>query len=128
MNARADLFGELLPAIYNDDDEARAFAFGLVREWYGTLRYAHSEEAHAEILESLDWPGMRDFVSEAALHLQYNPYFDFDFDSFAAGVRTIARRAKAAGLVVESGKTRKRSRPGDATGDLFGGDGSEVTE
>lgn len=126
MNARADLFGELLPAIYNDDDEARALAFGLVQEWYGTLRYSHSEEAHAEILESLDWPGMRDFVTEASLHLQYNP--TFDFDSFAAGVRTIARRAKATGLVVENGRARKRSRSGDATCNLFGDDGSEVTE
>lgn len=125
MNGRDDLFGELLPDNYADDDEARALAFGLVQEWYGTLRYSHSEEAHAEILESLDWPGMRDFVTDALLHQQYAR---IDFDSFAAGVRAIARRAKAAGLVVENGKPRKRRQPGDATGDLFGYDGSEVTE
>lgn len=124
MNAPHDFFPELLPAAYSDD-EARALACGMVSDWFGTLRSAHSDKTHALILESLDWPEMPAFVRDASLHIQASP---IDFDSFADGVRTIARRAKAAGLVVENGKTRKRSRPGDATGDLFGDDGSEVEE
>lgn len=125
MNARDDFFTELLPATYSDDDEARALALGMVSEWFRVLNYPHNEATHTEILDSLNWPGMRDFVRDGSLHFQDNP---IDFDSFAAGVRTIARRAKAAGLVVENGRARKRSRSGDATGDLFAENGSGEAE
>ena len=124
MNAPHDFFPELLPAAYSDD-EARKCAWGQVLDWFGALNYPHNEATHSEILDSLNWPGMQDFVREASLHFQDNP---IDFDSFAAGVRTIARRAKAAGLVLKNGRARKRSRSGDATGDLFVDDGSGVAE
>lgn len=120
MNPRDDLFGELLPADYSDD-EARALAWGLVQDWFGTLGYSHSEATHAEILDSLNRHGMPGFVSDASLHLQDQP---IDYGFFAAGVRHQARLAWRSGLVVPTGKQRKRSRAGDATGDLFGDDGS----
>lgn len=121
MNARDDLFGELLPAIYNDDDEARALAWGLVSDWFGTLRYAHSADAHSEILDSLTWPGMSDFVREASLHIQ--DAHIVDYEDFAAGIRHQARLAEREGRVVAAGKPRPRGGAGDASGDLFAGDG-----
>lgn len=119
MNARADLFGEL-PAAYTDD-ETRAFAWGLINDWFGALNYAHNEAAHSEILDSLGWPGMPEFVCDASLHSQDQP---IDYGFFAAGVRHQARLTKRSGLVVPTGKQRKRWRAGDASGDLFGDDGS----
>lgn len=120
MNAPYDFFPGLLPAGYTDD-EARALAWGLVSDWFGTLNFAHSEATHAEILDSLCWPGMLGFVRDASLHFQDQP---LDFGFFAAGVRYQARVAKRSGLVVATGKVRLRGRPGDASGDLFGDDGS----
>ncbi|MHB8825893.1 MAG: hypothetical protein ACYC39_09530 [Thiobacillus sp.] len=115
MTPRDDLFGELLPAAYTDDD-AREFAWGLTSDWFGTLNSVHNETTHQEILESLCWPGMPGFVCDASLHSQDQP---LDFDFFAAGVRYQARLAKRSGLVLPTGKKRTRVRPGDATGDLF---------
>ncbi|MCL5059466.1 MAG: hypothetical protein M1449_02430 [Candidatus Thermoplasmatota archaeon] len=101
----SDLFPELLPAAYEDDDEARALAWGLVCGWFGTLSYRHSESAHCEILDSLESPAMAEFVADASLHLQDAR---IDFDMFAAGIRHQARRARAAGLVLPDGKPRQR--------------------
>lgn len=125
MNAPNDFFPELLPATYMSEDEARALAWGLVKDWFGTLSYCHNELAHQAVLDSLDMAGMDDFVRDASLHIQDEP---IDFDEFAAGIRYQARKAREAGLVVPDGKPRKRARAGDATGDLFGDDdGSGVT-
>lgn len=121
MNAPTDFFPELIPSTYADADEARALAWGMVRRWFGALSYSHSEATHAEILASLDWPGIRDFVQDAALA---EVDARIDFDDFAGGVRHQARRARREGLVVAAGKPRPRGGAADATGDLFSGDGS----
>lgn len=123
MNAPADFFPELIPATYADNDDARALALGMIRDWFGALSYAHNESTHAEILDSLDWQGMPSFVSEAFFCVGEG---QIDFDVFADGVRHEARLARRAGLVVPDGKPRARMRPADATGRLFADDESGV--
>lgn len=113
-----DLFPDTLPKTYTDDAEARALAWGIVCDWFGVLRYQHSERAHAEIMESIGWPGLRHFVQDASLHVQDERV---DFDAFVARVRALADRARREGLVVADGKPRKRGLGADA-GDLFGGE------
>lgn len=119
-----DLFPELIPLPYDTTDEARELAWGMVSDWFGTLSYPHNDSTHDEILDSLSWPGMADFVRDASLCAQDEP---IDFGFFAAGVRHQARVARRAGLVVAAGKPRPRPRgggasAGGATGDLFAGD------
>lgn len=114
-----DLFPETLHHETRlDDDEAREMALGLITDWFGTLSYAHSRATHDEIIESLGWPGMRDFVTAAGLAIDGRVV---DFDEFAAGVRRQARLAERAGLVVQDGKPRKRRAERASVGDLFGG-------
>lgn len=125
MSAR-DLFPELLPANYADADDARALAWGMVSDWFGTLSYAHSVETHSEILDSLAWAGMPKFVRDASLHTQDEP---IDYDDFVDGIRHQAMLARRAGLVVAAGKPRPRGGGGaavgaGATGDLFSDDES----
>lgn len=116
MMGTLDLFPETLPTAYRDDDEARAMAWGLVIDWFGALSYQHNESTHQEILDSLSWPGMQEFVAEASLHIQD---WRIDFDEFADGVRAQAQRAEREGLVVEDGKPRKKAAA--TSGDnLFG--------
>lgn len=116
----ADLFPETLPVSYRDVDEARALAWGLLSDWFGTLSYIHNESTHTAILESLDARGMADLVRDASLHIQDQ---QIDYHDFAAGVHIHARAARAAGLVVPDGKRRQRKRTSaQAGGDLFVGD------
>lgn len=120
MGGFDDLFPDTLPPTYCDVDEARALAWDMLNDWFGALSYSHNESTHQEILDSLSWPGMPDFVQEASLHTQD---WRVNFDEFAAGVRHQARLARRAGRVVPDGKPRVLRAPGGATGDLFGEDG-----
>lgn len=113
-----DMFPETLPRL--DADDAREFAVALLADWFGGLRYSHGQAAHSEILESLDWPGMREFAEDAGIAICGRR---IDFDEFAAGIRAQARRAERDGLVVPDGKPRRtrRSAADTATGELFAG-------
>lgn len=124
MNAPLDLFPELVSAEEYSDDDRAAFACGLLADWFGTLSYRHSESTHAEILASLHWPCMPEFVRAGSWHLQDAAP---DFDEFAAGVRHQARMARTSGLVVPDGKPRPRAPAAVDLFDLFAGDESGVT-
>lgn len=116
-----DLFRHTHPNNYRDDDESRALAWVLVRDWFLTLAYRHSERVHQEILESLSWSGMCHFVQDASLHVQDEP---LNFEDFAAGIRHQAHLARAAGRVLPDGKPRKRRRGEPVVvGDLFDAEG-----
>lgn len=117
MSALDDLFPETLPDL-SDADAARELALAIVRSWFGTLNYAHNESTHREILDSLVWPGMREFVEDAGIAIDGRRV---DFYEFAAGVRAQARRARAAGLVVPDKRPRQRRAAVGVGADLFGG-------
>ena len=98
-----DLFPHLLPAPLDDDELAKAAA-GILRDWFRTLCYSHSEAVHSEIIESLHWRSVRSlfhFTTMSATGALG------DFAAFAAEIRRQARRAREQGLVKP---TRRRVR------------------
>lgn len=99
-----DLFPHLLPAPLDDDELAKAAA-GILRDWFRTLCYSHSEAVHSEIIESLHWRSVRSlfhFTTMSATGALG------DFHAFTAEIRRQARRAREAGLVKQSRRRVRR--------------------
>lgn len=100
-----DLFPHLLPRSL-DDDELAQVAAGILRDWFRTLCYVHTEAAHEEIIESLGWQSVRalfHFCSLSSLGRLG------DFAAFSAEVHRQARRVREAGLVRPARRRERRA-------------------
>jgi len=93
-----DLFPHLLPRPL-DDDELAQVAAGILRDWFRTLCYTHTEAVHSEILESLAWRSVRALFHFCSMSATGQLG---DFTAFAAEIRRQARRAREQGLVKQS--------------------------
>lgn len=100
-----DLFPHLLPRPL-DDDELAQVAAGILRDWFRTLCYSHTEAAHQEILESLHWQSTRALFHFTAMSASGRLG---DWPAFAAEVRRQARLAREHSLVKQSRRRARRA-------------------